>query len=93
MFNKQWLWEKLKGCNEVSALVVTKNGDSPTGSKVAILYIIYSVYIILCIHMHIIYMIYIVYIYIERLGGKYITCREGQGMAEWVNKEGENNKK
>ena len=50
MFNKQWLWEKLKGCNEVSALVVTKNGDSPTGSKVAILYIIYSVYIILCIH-------------------------------------------
>ena len=77
MFNKQWLWEKLKGCNEVSALVVTKNGDSPTGSKVAILYIIYSVYIILCIHMHIIYMIYIVYIYIERLGGKYITCREG----------------
>ena len=61
------------------------------GTKMAILYIIYSVYIILCIHVHIIYMIYIVYI--ERLGGKYITCREGQGMAEWVNKEGENNKK
>ena len=35
--------------------------------------------------------IHCIYIYIERLGGKYITCREGQGMAEWVNKEGENN--
>ena len=61
-------------------MVVTKNGDSPTGSKVAILYIIYSVYIILCIHMHIIYMIYIVYIYRKtRRQIYYMQGRTGDG--------------